>query len=180
MSTRAEVAASRALRFLVDRFASRYARRASGRGIHRRLDRCLRALARLYARFELPRSVEILEALRVNDPRQWTDAPTLECRGCWHGYTLRLDLADYFQRWAYFLSRYHEVPLQLLLRKALQPGDVFVDGGANIGLVSLVAASRVGRSGRVLAFEPNQQRASASAGMCSAIESSRSTPCRSG
>ena len=41
-----------------------------------------------------------------------------------------------------------------LVRAILRPGDVFVDGGANIGLFSLVAASRVGPAGRVLAFEP--------------------------
>jgi len=37
----------------------------------------------------------------------------------------------------------------------LQPGDVFVDVGANIGYFSLLAASRVGARGRVFAFEPD-------------------------
>lgn len=41
-----------------------------------------------------------------------------------------------------------------IVGRLLSPGDVFVDGGANVGLFSLVAASRVGSSGRVLAFEP--------------------------
>lgn len=36
----------------------------------------------------------------------------------------------------------------------LQPGDVFIDVGANCGLHSLFAAKRVGRSGRVVAIEP--------------------------
>jgi len=36
----------------------------------------------------------------------------------------------------------------------LKPGDVFVDVGANIGIFSLIAARRVGKKGRVYAFEP--------------------------
>ena len=36
----------------------------------------------------------------------------------------------------------------------LRPGDVLVDVGANIGLFTLIAASRVGPAGRVIAFEP--------------------------
>lgn len=36
----------------------------------------------------------------------------------------------------------------------LRPGDVFVDVGANIGLFTLIAAHRVGRTGHVHAFEP--------------------------
>ncbi len=41
-----------------------------------------------------------------------------------------------------------------MLGRVLAPGDSFVDGGANVGLFSLVAAARVGETGRVLAFEP--------------------------
>ena len=38
----------------------------------------------------------------------------------------------------------------------LGPGDVFIDGGANIGLFTLVAADRVGAQGKVIAFEPGR------------------------
>jgi FkbM family methyltransferase len=41
-----------------------------------------------------------------------------------------------------------------LVRQLLQPGDMFVDGGANVGLFTLVAARQVGPSGKVVAFEP--------------------------
>ena len=41
------------------------------------------------------------------------------------------------------------------LQMLLSPGDHFVDCGANVGLWSLVAAGRVGATGRVTAFEPN-------------------------
>jgi FkbM family methyltransferase len=41
-----------------------------------------------------------------------------------------------------------------LVSRVLRPGDVFVDGGANVGLFALVAARCVGASGRVVCFEP--------------------------
>ncbi len=41
------------------------------------------------------------------------------------------------------------------LRKWLQPGDVVVDVGANIGLLTVEAARQVAPGGRVYAFEPN-------------------------
>lgn len=39
----------------------------------------------------------------------------------------------------------------------LQPGDFFLDVGAHIGVLSLLAARRVGRQGRVLAVEPSRR-----------------------
>ena len=42
-----------------------------------------------------------------------------------------------------------------LVLQLLQPGHVFVDVGANIGYFSLLAATRVGDSGTVYAFEPD-------------------------
>jgi len=41
------------------------------------------------------------------------------------------------------------------LRRVLKPGGVFVDVGANIGYFAMLAASLVGKTGKVLAFEPN-------------------------
>ncbi|MCH8270919.1 MAG: FkbM family methyltransferase, partial [Planctomycetes bacterium] len=64
-------------------------------------------------------------------------------------------MSDYYQRLDFYLRRYHDGPLQMLLWRVLRPGDTFVDGGANTGLVSMFAAWQVGPRGRVLAFEPN-------------------------
>jgi FkbM family methyltransferase len=49
------------------------------------------------------------------------------------------------------------MPTQLLIRAALRPGETVVDGGAHVGMVSLLAAHAVGPTGRVLAFEPNPE-----------------------
>jgi FkbM family methyltransferase len=53
-----------------------------------------------------------------------------------------------------YLKQEEEADLQALPR-LLRFGDTFVDCGANVGLWSLVAASLVGRTGMVHAFEPN-------------------------
>src|ERR1700677_3371953 len=39
----------------------------------------------------------------------------------------------------------------------LKPGDVFFDVGAHQGWLSIAAACRTGRSGRVVAFEPSPE-----------------------
>jgi FkbM family methyltransferase len=48
----------------------------------------------------------------------------------------------------------HELPVTELVHRLLDPGDVAVDVGANIGYFTSLMASRVGRAGRVIAFEP--------------------------
>lgn len=50
----------------------------------------------------------------------------------------------------------HEPEVINALHRYLKPGHVFYDVGANIGLYSLIAASIVGPSGQVLAFEPGK------------------------
>jgi FkbM family methyltransferase len=47
-----------------------------------------------------------------------------------------------------------EVTERAFLNDFLRLGDVFVDVGANIGLFTLIAATRVGQVGRVVSFEP--------------------------
>lgn len=66
-----------------------------------------------------------------------------------------LDTPTGLQLYRYGL-RHAEIDLAAAL---LRPGDTFVDGGANIGLFSLVAAARVGPGGQVIAFEPGHEAA---------------------
>jgi FkbM family methyltransferase len=66
-------------------------------------------------------------------------------------------LADLRTPMGLALYRYgHQDPDLELISRMLSPGDVFVDGGANVGLFTLVAASRVGPQGKVVAFEPGR------------------------
>lgn len=52
-----------------------------------------------------------------------------------------------------------EASIQRVLEERLQPGMVFYDLGANIGLFTLLAARRVGAKGRVISFEPDANAA---------------------
>ena len=54
----------------------------------------------------------------------------------------------------YFGALFDPVEMSFMLRY-LRSGDGFIDGGANIGVYSLLAASIVGPDGHVVAFEPD-------------------------
>ena len=64
-----------------------------------------------------------------------------------------LDLKIDYERSIYLNAR--DCTLIGALRRILRPGDVFVDCGANLGLLSMVAAQRVSQGGKVYAFEPS-------------------------
>lgn len=66
---------------------------------------------------------------------------------------LHLDLATYPD--CCMAVGLYELDTLRLLRGILQPGDHFVDCGANIGYFTLAAAARVGPTGKVDAFEPD-------------------------
>lgn len=85
------------------------------------------------------------------DPPYRRDRMTTRVRG----YPLRIgfDGGSYIGRFLDYRGMYEEGVIQKLA-SVLGPGMGFVDVGANIGLHSLVAAHRVGVSGRVLALEP--------------------------
>lgn len=51
----------------------------------------------------------------------------------------------------------YEAKKQLALAAVLKAGDVFYDIGANVGFYSLLGSRRVGKDGRVVAFEPLPQ-----------------------
>ena len=85
----------------------------------------------------------------------WSGAPTRRITGKLHNLQMELDLSDWSDRLSYFLGRYYELALQLLLLKCVDRGDRSVDVGANIGLVTLLCAWLVGETGAVDAFEPN-------------------------
>ena len=58
----------------------------------------------------------------------------------------------------YYFGTYEKGTLQFI-REHLKPGQVFLDIGANIGLMSLFAAQCVGKQGHVYAFEANPETA---------------------
>jgi FkbM family methyltransferase len=69
------------------------------------------------------------------------------------GYTFHCDIRDTVSREVCFTGRYEPQETQLAAR-LLAAGMTAVDAGANWGYFTLAAASWVGASGRVIAFEP--------------------------
>lgn len=67
-------------------------------------------------------------------------------------FDLRLDRE--IDLWIYLTGWWEKTDCRIALR-ALQPGATVLDIGANIGSFALRAAQVVGRSGRVIAFEPD-------------------------
>jgi FkbM family methyltransferase len=55
---------------------------------------------------------------------------------------------------ALYILRENYEPEITFLDRALRPGDVFVDGGANLGIYTVLASNLVGAEGKVLSFEP--------------------------
>ena len=71
------------------------------------------------------------------------------------GFQIRVDPADYAVGHTVARTGSYEPEVSSTLRQVLRPGGTFVDIGANIGWFSLLAASLVGPTGRVIAIEPN-------------------------
>lgn len=70
------------------------------------------------------------------------------------GFLLRLNPRNEEHRRIYYYGEHDERYELALLRKIIQPGDVFWDIGSNIGYYTCLAASLAGKSGQVVAFEP--------------------------
>lgn len=108
-----------------------------------------------YARRELLGWGRAYDRLGGTDDALWHGFGMRTVRGKLHGFEMELDIGNWSERLTWFLGRYHDLALQQMVRRVLQPGDCFVDIGANLGMLSLLASAAVGESGRVLAFEPN-------------------------
>ena len=72
---------------------------------------------------------------------------------------LSLDPSEHMQNQIFWYG-YYSLDLIPLLKRVLEPGNIFIDCGANIGELTLVAANLVGNEGQVFAFEPLAELAS--------------------
>lgn len=112
-----------------------------------------------YSRLELPGWGRVLARFGVFRDDLWKNAPRRTIRGKRHGYRMDLDLSNWSERHSFFLGRFYELGSQLLIEKAVRPGETVIDVGANIGMITLLAARCVGPAGIVHSFEPNPQAA---------------------
>jgi len=58
----------------------------------------------------------------------------------------------------YYYLGFYEVGTLDVMRNCLKAGDVFVDIGSSVGLMSITASFVVGEKGKVLSFEPDTKR----------------------
>jgi FkbM family methyltransferase len=63
------------------------------------------------------------------------------------------DLRDHVERQVYFMGLYEPIEVFVLLR-LLRPGMTMIDGGANVGQFTILAADAVSPGGAVHSFEP--------------------------
>ena len=71
-----------------------------------------------------------------------------------NGLTLYWNPQSYWYAMTYSTGKYEEDTIRLLL-SLLKPGATMVDLGANIGYFSLVAAKKIGETGKIYSFEPD-------------------------
>jgi len=71
------------------------------------------------------------------------------------GFRIHVDPTDYAVGHTIARTGAYEPEVSAALSEILEPGDTFLDIGANIGWFSLLAATFVGSAGRVVAVEPN-------------------------
>lgn len=71
-----------------------------------------------------------------------------------NGVLFRLDFKDYGRLEKNIYYDIYEMGVVNTLKTFLKDGDTFIDVGANIGYITAVGASLVGKKGRVYSFEP--------------------------
>jgi FkbM family methyltransferase len=74
-----------------------------------------------------------------------------------HGLRLFLNLQAWPERRTYFSGTYYQQELEMLFEALLRPADQFLDIGANIGMISLLASPLIGGRGAGFSFEPNPE-----------------------
>jgi len=70
-------------------------------------------------------------------------------------YKIFVNIAEYLGIYLYFFKQNPEDFSAYLVSKLLVNSDTCIDVGANMGSYTLLMASKVGESGKVIAFEPN-------------------------
>lgn len=116
----------------------------------------LRAALAGYPALRLAEAVDEASAGPGWHGRRWTvinEAPSPVAIE-YEGLVLYADPADAHIGAPLIAGEAHDAHVAAFLREQLHAGDVVLDIGANIGSLALIAAQRVGPTGRVIAVEP--------------------------
>ena len=85
----------------------------------------------------------------------WVGTPVKTIREKMYGNLMQLNLSKWSDRSDYFLGRWYDLDMQLLLADVVKSGETIVDVGAHRGEFALAASRLVGSHGKVICFEPN-------------------------
>jgi FkbM family methyltransferase len=88
---------------------------------------------------------------------RWPDGDQRPIRTRRRGFQLVLNLQAWPERRTYFSGTYFQHEIEMLFEAILRPADQFLDIGANIGMLSILASSLIGPEGTGLSFEPNPE-----------------------
>ncbi len=95
-------------------------------------------------------TLSILKPFSVRIPKAYFAVRGITLKGINMKFETRPNSDD-----IYMLLPYREGDVDMFIRENLQPGDVFVDCGANVGYYTILASRIVGGDGRVVSFEAN-------------------------
>jgi FkbM family methyltransferase len=100
-------------------------------------------------------SVEFARARSAHEKGLEGHRPVSQLVETGEGFRIHVDPTDYAVGHTIALDASYEPEVSATLRQVLGAGGTFVDAGANIGWFTLLGASLVGPTGRVVAIEPN-------------------------
>ncbi|MBO4228180.1 MULTISPECIES: FkbM family methyltransferase [Bradyrhizobium] len=112
--------------------------------------------ARFLGKYALSDPFKLADIVRRRAIEQFSSAPSRIAITHFNGVQYELDMSLHRMMKKYFFHT-HEMFLERIFERCLPPGTIFVDIGANCGYWSAYAASLVGPTGEVHAFEPVPQ-----------------------
>jgi FkbM family methyltransferase len=112
--------------------------------------------ARFLGKYASSDPIKLADIIRRRAVEQFSSAPSSIATTRFKGVQYELDMSLHRMMKKYFFHT-HEMFLERIFDRYLVAGSIFVDIGANCGYWSAKAASLVGPSGEVHAFEPVPQ-----------------------
>jgi FkbM family methyltransferase len=96
-----------------------------------------------------------VEFTRARSVREKGNPPVSQVVVACEGFRIHVDPTDFAVGHTIARTGSYEPEVSAALKEVLGPGGTFVDAGANVGWFTLLGASLVGPTGRVVAVEPN-------------------------
>jgi FkbM family methyltransferase len=124
-------------------------------GWRRAIQSIIILIVRPYTIRELPGWGKLTSLVDYRWDWLWAGAPVKTIHDKIYGNLMQLDLSKWSDRSFYFLGRWYDLEMQLLIADLVKPGETIVDVGANRGAFALAASRVVGSGGKVICFEPN-------------------------